>query len=372
MILLLSCNPDTNREISKGEIHLRIDPGNLPKNAKLSDLVESVRLIPLETSSDCIIGSTEKIFVGKNSIIVSVAAGNISELIHFSPDGSFLNKIGQQGKGPGEFTAVSDYTVFEDSSMVFIGMQRANKILAYSIDGSLDREMKFDKVLTNAKVLGTDNMAYRDWDFEVKIVNNRSQDTLKYIKTSIQTGSRAPFLSGQPHTGYFYSALGRDTIWRIESDSMRPKIVCDFGSGHYTSQEYIDWIVSGAGIPTGKLAIVGPSFYGSGYYYFPLNRENEEKVYQHYNIVVNEITQESWHLVNGKASDDVLFCTSTDFRTVAHTGEWVSVVGAYELIDAFPQIRDNPDFNYSPDIIKQIQKMKEDDNPVLVLYEFKK
>lgn len=87
---------------------------------------------------------------------------------------------------------------------------------------------------------------------------------------------------------------------------------------------------------------------------------------------MNESTQETLHFANGPESDDILFCTSTDFRTVAHTGEWVSVVGAYELIDAHENIKNNSDFIYSQEIMTQLQKMSVDHNPVLVLYKLKR
>lgn len=370
MILLPSCNPEVNQEISKDEIQLNIDPDNLPKAAKLSDIVEDVRLIPLETNSDCLINSTRKIFVGENHILVS-DEGNPNALLHFSIDGKFLNEIGHQGKGPGEYTDIKDFTAFEDSQIVYLGMQRSDRILAYHFNGEFIEEIKLGGTLSNAKILDHNRLAFTSWAYELLIVDMSTQDTTKYFKN---TGKRpeTPYLVGHPQTGFFYSALGRDTIWRIDADSMRPAIIGNFGSALYSTEDYVNWVMDGLVYPPGKLGIVGPTFYGSGYYFFNLFRENEVGEYRHYNILVNESTQETLHFANGPESDDILFCTSTDFRTVAHTGEWVSVVGAYELIDAHENIKNNSDFIYSQEIMTQLQKMSVDHNPVLVLYKLKR
>jgi len=100
-------------------------------------------------------------------------------------------------------------------------------------------------------------------------------------------------------------------------------------------------------------------------------REDTKKEYSYCRVVVQDKTGTIWHLKQGPESDDILFCTSTDFRTVAASGEWVSVVSAYELIEALPKIKDNTKFKYPQGLIEQIEKLTVEDNPVLVLYKMK-
>jgi hypothetical protein len=370
-IILVSCHPVTNRNDQQGEIHLPIDPAHLPPFAKLSELVKSVRLIPLETSKNSLIGYTNKIFVGENSILISTQ-GNSPEIFHFTSNGKFLNKIGNQGQGPGEFSDISNLEVIQDSSCVYIQGWRMRKILQYSFDGKFTREISFGKGLSNATILDQNRIAFTSYrDYEVMIVNALTRDTLKYIKISPETESQLHGFYGDLSMGFFYSALGRDTIWRIGPESMYPIIICDFGSGHFSSHDYIGSLGRAGGYPPGKLSIGGGMIYGSGFYLFAMLRENEKKEYTYCRVVVQENTGNSWHLEQGPESDDILFCTSTDFRTVASSGEWVSVVGPEEVIAALPQIKANKNFKYPSELIAQIEKLTIEDNPVLVLYNLK-
>jgi len=52
----------------------------------------------------------------KNHILVSTEGK--SELLHFDMDGGFINKIGNTGKGPGEYQDIREMTAFEDSLIV--------------------------------------------------------------------------------------------------------------------------------------------------------------------------------------------------------------------------------------------------------------
>ena len=366
-LMMHSCgNPSEKSQVSK-VIQLKMDPNNLPPVAMLSELVTNVRILPLETKPDCLIGSVGRLFVGQSDIIL-VGHNNPSELMRFSTDGKFKNKIGREGSGPGEYQRLWEITPFEDSAVIYLNMQSRSKSIAYHYDGTFIGETTFPRSLRNPKVLDNHRIAFNSREFEVRIVNSLTQDTLDYIPTSPQTSSRIQQLSGNPQTGFFYTGLGHDTIWRIDSDSMHPQIICGFGTGHFSSSEYIGSIGRPGGYPPGHFSIGGGVFYGAGYYHFALLRQKEDKDYSYFHIVVNEKTGRSWHLEQSDRSDDVLFCTSTDFSTCAYSGEWVAVVGAYELIDALPKIEDNQDFTYPAELINQIRSLDIDQNPVLVFY----
>jgi len=371
LAFLFSCQPAHRQNNQIGEIHLSIDPAHLPPIAKLSEIAKSVRIIPLETNPNCFIGSTNKVFVGKKEMLISTA-GETTELFQFTPDGRFIRKIGNRGKGPGEYTDINDMTVFEDSSVVFINGWQMRKIIGYSFDGKITREIPIPRGLTSPVVLDRNRIALISYkDYEVMIINTLSGDTAKYIQVTPKMIAQMRNLSGSPATGFFYWSIGRDTIWKIEADSMRPKIIGEFGSGHFASADYMKCVTEGLAYPSGKLSLSLGTMMGSGYYHVSLMREDDRKQYTFVHVMYQEKTKLSWHLDQSPASDDILFCTSTDFRTVASSGEWVSVVGADELIGALPKIKVNKNFRYPPGLIEQIEKMTIEDNPVVVLYTLK-
>ena len=97
MSFLISCQPAKQQNDRQHEICLAIDPAHLPQFAKLSELVESVRIIPLETGKSNLIGITNKVFVGRKDLLITTADSKM-DLFRFTSDGKFLNKIGNQGR----------------------------------------------------------------------------------------------------------------------------------------------------------------------------------------------------------------------------------------------------------------------------------
>jgi hypothetical protein len=348
-----------------------MDPAHLPPIAKLSEVAKSVRIVALETNPACFIGATNKVFVGKKEMLISTAS-EMTELFLFKTDGKFIRKIGNSGKGPGEYTDINDLTVFEDLSKVYINGRQMKKIVEYSFDGKTNREITIPRGLTSPVVLDPNRIAMISYkDYEVMMINTLSGDTTKYIKVTPDMIPQMRNLSGSPTTGFFYWSIGRDTIWEIDADSMRPKVIGEFGPGHFASADYMKCVTQGLEYPPGKLLLSVGTMFGSGYYHFLLMRENALKQYTYVHVMYEEKTKKSWHLAQSQESDDILFCTSTDFRTVASSREWVSVVGADELIGALPRIKANKNFNYPPELITQIEKLTIEDNPVLVFYELK-
>jgi len=139
---------------------------------------------------------------------------------------------------------------------------RSRKILKYKFDGTLLDEIPNPPGLGEPKVLDHGRIAYRGHrDFEVRIINTISGDTMKYINLKENPGSLLPYFSGSPHTGFYYTALGRDTIWRIDQDSMRPVINFDFGKGHLSSSEYMNSIRTAGAYPPNKISIGTEVFY---------------------------------------------------------------------------------------------------------------
>lgn len=365
---LHSCNPSPGGNSSQQEIHIMINPQKLPPTGKLSEIAKSVRIVPLETNSDCYVESIGRIFFGKEHIVFSTR-GSRNDLFLFTINGEFIRKIGRQGKGPGEYVNIRDISVLEDNKMVYVTTGTRGKLLGYSFGGRFIKEFPGKKVAQESKVLSNEQIAYVCLlDYEVKIIDFTNQETKNYLPITPQSKAFYPRFSGDQYSGVFFSATGRDTIWRVDQDSLRPVLIFDFGNGHLSAKEYLSAAVFGKDFPQGKLSISYGTYYGSGYYHTNLMREDENLSYDYFHVFIDEKSRKSWHFANNKKSDDILFCTSTDFRATTPSGEWLSVVGAYELIESLNDIQNNPDFKYSSKLIDQIKKMEEEDNPVLVLY----
>ena len=81
------------------------------KNQKklfLSDIADSISYIKLETSPECLIGNGTA-FIRKDKVFVSTIKP--ARVLVFDTQGKYLYKIDKQGQGPGEYTALFQFTI---------------------------------------------------------------------------------------------------------------------------------------------------------------------------------------------------------------------------------------------------------------------
>ena len=94
----------------------------IPMNAQqgdvlnLSDFAESIELIPLETTDDCLIGWIPEIIATENYYYMISAVGyDFQKLYVYDKQGKFVRQISSRGQGGNEFLEVRDFDVIGDS-----------------------------------------------------------------------------------------------------------------------------------------------------------------------------------------------------------------------------------------------------------------
>ena len=370
-LLIVSCD-QPNTAINNEEIRIEMYPNNLPPPAKLSELVESVQILPLETSPNCMIGSVGKLYLGEEYIMLSTRSGS-NDLMLFTTSGKFIRKIGHSGHGPGEYQNIRDISVLESEKEVYVTSGTKGEVIGYNFNGEFIRDIPGLKGAQESKVISSSQIVYASLvDFEVRIRDLSSQVTHDFIPINPETRSFNPRFNGDAHTGVFFSAIGRDTIWQVGLDSLWPVVTFDFGNGHLSGQEYLSSALMGKDFPRDRISISGRCINGPTYFHVVLMRQFESSTYDYSHCFIHKVSGQTWHFPENDESDDILFCTSYDFRGVTTEGEWVSVVGAYELIESLDKIRSNGSFKYDKDLIEQINALTTNDNPVLVMYTLKK
>lgn len=82
---------------------------------KMSDLVDNVRLIKLETRPDVLLPGRFRTWVGEKYILT------FDEEIHlFAADGKYIRKITQKGRGPEEYTHIWGYAADEKEDLLYL------------------------------------------------------------------------------------------------------------------------------------------------------------------------------------------------------------------------------------------------------------
>lgn len=132
MIVFCSCGRKNTGETGADGSVIRIDlfsePGSTLK--KLSEIAEGVDYIPLQTTEKSLIGN----YVGKIVKMddrIYLKSGE--EIMCFNTDGSYLFKLQKSGRGPEEYTGITDFDVSSGNKFLVILSALNRRLLTYGI-----------------------------------------------------------------------------------------------------------------------------------------------------------------------------------------------------------------------------------------------
>ncbi len=140
-LLLFGCNNrGGNKTLSDNSIKICIDS---IEPIQYSNIFKLTDIISFDTT----------ILISKISRIKQI---DDNLLIKYRSDGSRLllkntttgltKLIGERGKGPGEYLAVTDFTIDKTTSSIWLLDERTGKIVLYDINGKFKKEIKYDNL----------------------------------------------------------------------------------------------------------------------------------------------------------------------------------------------------------------------------------
>ncbi|MDR1116558.1 MAG: 6-bladed beta-propeller [Tannerella sp.] len=126
LILLLSCSNEsgTMNEIKK--IHFG------ENNFSLFDSLE-FRFVALETDSNCLIGSINRIEIFDNRIFVHDLF-HAKSIFVFDAEGRFITQVGSIGDGPGNYIAANGFEIDRDNRRIIVNDSNRERLVFYDAD----------------------------------------------------------------------------------------------------------------------------------------------------------------------------------------------------------------------------------------------
>jgi hypothetical protein len=141
-VLLISCSSCGSRKVNNAapELPYHIDlTKSPPHDLFLSDFAEDISYVRLE-SNDVLVGGLCNLFIGQDRFIINDFQ---QELLVFSKDGRFLNKIGNIGHGPQEYQYTNNFQVDWENRKYYLIRDHTNEIMVFSLDGKFERSFRF-------------------------------------------------------------------------------------------------------------------------------------------------------------------------------------------------------------------------------------
>lgn len=154
-LLLLSCNQKQKEMQVVANETIIIDPDKYEKNNDLSSILQdSIKIIQLETTDECLIGEVTKVELKNEEIFISDRINQ--KIFIFNSNGKYLKNIGKSGNGPGEIRSLGDFTFIGDS--LFIQDGYGKKYLIYSTNGDYLGDLPYKT--HHHDVISFDNILY--------------------------------------------------------------------------------------------------------------------------------------------------------------------------------------------------------------------
>lgn len=154
VLVLCGCKENNKKDAPLHVISVEFDKSMV---INLSDFVDSMDVIPLETTVDNLIGGVGKITYYNGRYYVATANGVGGQtLIVFDTSGRYLMKIDNRGQGPGEYHQLTDYAVTKNSEIIIFSSRE--KIIKYDSLGNLIYERKCEYLMSKIAKNVDDNI----------------------------------------------------------------------------------------------------------------------------------------------------------------------------------------------------------------------
>lgn len=316
IIISLGC---TEKEISTDAKILKIDWGDVISTIDYSPMVEdSVIIIPLETTDECLIGEVTKIIFQNNLFYI---VDNISKSIFvFDMSGKLKAKVHSAGSGPEEYTNISYFTVHGTDMILFDHFM--GKFLFYDASGNFIRDKRIGNIWTEElfclkdKLYLINSSITKEGCYKLFTVDLKNHDNIeKYL----------PFNQLKDNQGYgeaTFAQLGNealicffpyDSLYKVKEGEISLSYKIDFGD-KYLPQQYIkgDGLTALRTAMRDKYVIGVEQIWQSEKYIFLYFNDHNFSYITIYNKETNEM-QTTKQMRNSKLGDLILQASTNGF-----------------------------------------------------------
>jgi len=144
MFLFTSCRQEPKPSLATINI---FDGLKTEKEFRLSEIVDDVEYVKLETSPDCLFSYAQ--FLVGNKYILAVQSYNPAQIFLFDRKGKFVRKIGGEGKGPLEYTSLSTCVADPEETYILVNDYQRDIILKYDFSGNVISSFNYKEKLAS-------------------------------------------------------------------------------------------------------------------------------------------------------------------------------------------------------------------------------
>ena len=390
---------NTPSEKSFYELDLSKDfSGSDNQTLLLSDIVEDVEYVKLETTDDCLLAGTARVFITNDDIYTLNNYSDYKLLRFDRKTGKFISQIGSIGQGPKEM--INPCFVFAKDSLVYVTSTSTDKVYVYTNENQFIRSVPFCKdrssfedgvgqtisVIDHQYIVRHPGQLQSQFNYNqymaAEVIDMNSNRLFAMRDTSDVYGIMLT-LDWDPVRWYykgninFYNEPDR-TVYAVTKDSIIPRYHFNLGDNKWPVMD-------------GKLT---KEFFK--YIKFKSFRETEDYLYLYWNqsqkgyfARFNKKTETldvqeqgkfwgaGWHLGVPGLKNDIDGCNrNVDFiRLMDEQSSIVNMISASGKEDYIKVLKESQEVKFPEkrqQLLKLLEEMGEEDNQILAIYKLKK
>lgn len=342
------------------------------------DVVNSIHFVKLETTNDCLIGQIIQIGQHEDKFYI---LDKTETLWMFDDKGNYIKQIGRKGPGPEEFASADAFYIHPNKKYICVLSILGKQAVRYSMDGEFLERLALNiskKVLFSNFNLADDNTLLVEssnserYIYQYASLTEADMSEQGYHLPYGAVGSENCSIHGltYPRVGknYYTTALYNDTIYKWQDTKFVPAFIFESGLKHpnpevlkkYGPYEMIydaEYKLWDNGFNSGPDRVFSTDKYlyieyiGLGYY----------------NAVFWELPNKKGKLFRIERSDNPLLHVYLELMGTSKD-HLIKVLTVDEMLFSEKEIKKYP----HPEIPELYKRTKEDDNPILVLYNYDK
>lgn len=349
------------------------------RDLKLSEIADSVRLIPLETTDASLLNRIIKGGILKSSKYWFLYSYH--SVYQFTNEGKFVRTIGSRGNGPADYTSVACIDIDESSGYIYV-LAPGKKINVYDMETGVYRyTRKAPSFYSWAFAMLSDSVsACFQYNFSGQeksriLVAGQEGDTLKAFPRSDLFENKTDFVSlvhfdddrymFRYKDMVCYKEYYNDTLFVVTSDSLKPRYVFDLGKYSIPTEHRPEVIydkklfqsISSSYIRTQALETDAWIF--MPYNYWQLKSSSADDIHL---VVYDKNKRETSEVKGGSIINDMCGTATIPFcpHNVVNSNILLSLISAEDI---FKMAEKNPSILEHP----QLRQLTEDSNPVLII-----
>ena len=354
IIFLLFCSCNLQKS-SDNITELYIVLNDEKKNA--SDFIEKMEVIVLETNDNCLISNIDKVkYINEKLYILD---RNINSLFVFNKDGSCDTILSKRGVGPGEYIQVVDFNVNDKYIQI---MDHARSIKKYNHDLKFVSEIKFNN---SFEFTAKDDILFL-WNEStgsktshyISCFNTKNKETRNYLKMpfgeyiNYWIGGIDAFVTNK--NNLYVSPKFGNTIYYYADNDFYPIYKIKFNKNNFPENENIYEYYDTHIQDTDLSYVFKNNYYVSDKYLIFNYDYDRNRHFCFYDMITKELSN---GIINNDFVDNFRFSTRW-----GNDNYLIEEVAAEYVINDFPSLID---FN------EQLRDLKEDDNPIIIIYTLK-